>query len=469
MTTRNQVILYKNKEVITLKMTRINFYLRSKIIEAWSAEGQVYYLFFYKNTFLTACKAKRIKLRSFIEDSFKKGITFEPPHPIALRSVHSTQPYKVPDSKQLLKKLHNHFSPYEKAFILTFFESFFPKKELYKQIQEIYYHFRRNGQMFASYQIIRILHEFAPKNSWAKQTANLIEYTKYSSLYREYSNELLNKDVISGERLLYNMREKKNYLDLLKSSLLADGCVLDAAALAIEHFLATPEKSSYQILLERLHMVFSEEEVCEILSDLSSKRPGFPMLQKDLLEKLLNLHRYEEATRLLAEGELPPSALSHKAFDSIVELILFEAPGIHYERLNTFLIPLVHSDPEKAEKVITKCVVLLMKEYDIDYVVNWLAPIKACNPSLSIFEKVEHMKNFKDDPDKQLDLGKLYYEFKLFDQALDCFSWEMELDAANPMPVEWLAKIYKEMGLEHESQAYVQLLENEGWYVESPN
>lgn len=469
MTRSNQVILYEHKEQITLRITRMNVYLRSKIIEAWDSEGQVYYLFFYKNTFLTAVKAKRLKLGSFIEDSFKKGISFEPPHPIIQKIVYGTQPFKVPHSKQLLKRLHNHFSLYEKAFILTFFESFFPKKELFKHIQEIYYDFRRNGQMFASYQIIRILQEFAPKNSWAKQTANLIEYTKYSSLYREFSNELHSKDVISAEKLLYNMKERSNDLELLENSLLADGCILDAAALAIESFLTTPKKGNYQTLLARLHMVFSEEEVCEILSDLSSKRPDFPMLQKDLLERLLNLQRYEEITKLIAEGDFPPSSLSHKALNSIVDLILFEAPGIHYEKLNTFLIPLVHSDPEKAEKAIAKCVALLMKEYDIDYVENWMTPIKATNPSLSIFEKVERLKSFKDDPDKQLDLGKLYYEFKLYDQALDCFSWEMELDATNPKPVEWLAKIYKEMGLEHESQAYFQLLENGGWYEESPN
>lgn len=468
MTKADKVTLCDNKELKTLRIAKMIVYLRSKIIEAWDDRGQVYYLFFYKDTFLTACKAKRLRIRSFIADAIKKGISLASPHPIIRKVVHSSQSYRTFEFKQLLKKLRQEFSPYEQAYILTFFESFIHKRELFEKIQEIYYDLRRNGQMFSSYQTSRILHEFAPKNKWARETANLISFSKYFNLYHKFSEQLLARDVIYGEKLLYEGRENRDFRERLEHSLLDDGLVMDAAVLAIDDFLAAPEVNRYKTLLERLQMVFSEEEVCEIVEDLYLQKPELPMLQNDLLERLLKLDRLEDAAKLIARREIPPAGLSEKALNAVGELILSGAGGMQYEKMNVFLAPLVFLDPEKAEKAIEKCVTYLLKEYDIDYVENWLEPIKEADPFLAIFQKIDCIKKYQDDPDKQLELGKIYYDLDLLELALNCFSWEMEMNEKNLEPVEWLAKLYKKMGMERESEAYLYLLENEQFYTKHP-
>src|SRR5690606_38601737 len=101
-------------------------------------------------------------------------------------------------------------------------------------------------------------------------------------------------------KLLYEGRENRDFRERLEHSLLDDGLVMDAAVLAIDDFLAAPEVNRYKTLLERLQMVFSEEEVCEIVEDLYLQKPELPMLQNDLLERLLKLDRLEDAAKLIA-------------------------------------------------------------------------------------------------------------------------------------------------------------------------
>lgn len=451
----------------TLTISKMAVYLRCKIIEAWNEKGQVYYLFFYKDKFIAGYKARGVKLRSFIAKAFKQGVILTSPHPIIRKIIHDSQTYVIQDFSQLVKKLKKQFSPYEQAFILTFFESFIPKKELFEQIKDIYYRLRRNGQLFCSWQIVRLLHDFAPKNRWARETANLVTYSKYYSLYFDFSEELLAKDKIYGEKLLYDGRNNKDHLILLEHSLLHDGLVMDAAALAIDSFLNDPDAYDYKTLVERLQMVFSEDEVCEIVENMLDHKPDVPLLQNDLLERYLKLGRVHDAAMLIAEHDIPPSVLSKKALNAILELILTDTADLPYEKLQTYLVPLSLYNPEQTEKAIAKCVNYLLREYDMDYVENWLAPIKQVNPTLSIYRKMEAIKKFKNNPDKQLELGKIYYDLHLYELALDCFSWEMELQETNPEPVEWLAKTYKKMGLEEEANSYLLLLENK-FFTKSP-
>ena len=104
-------------------------------------------MFFYKYRFLTAVKAKRIKLQSYIEHAFKQGMIFEAPHPLIDKLISNRHEFKNLSFKQLLNKLELHYTPQEQAYILTLFESFFPKKQLFEEILTHYYEYRRNGQL----------------------------------------------------------------------------------------------------------------------------------------------------------------------------------------------------------------------------------------------------------------------------------------------------------------------------------
>jgi uncharacterized protein HemY len=54
-------------------------------------------------------------------------------------------------------------------------------------------------------------------------------------------------------------------------------------------------------------------------------------------------------------------------------------------------------------------------------------------------------------------LGELYVEFGQYEKAIECFSWEMELKPTNTKPLQWLSKIYREMGMNHEADAFREL------------
>ena len=48
------------------------------------------------------------------------------------------------------------------AYIATTLDSFFEKEQLIKIIDNIYFHFRRNGNFMKSFQVVQILPDFSP-------------------------------------------------------------------------------------------------------------------------------------------------------------------------------------------------------------------------------------------------------------------------------------------------------------------
>jgi tetratricopeptide (TPR) repeat protein len=116
--------------------------------------------------------------------------------------------------------------------------------------------------------------------------------------------------------------------------------------------------------------------------------------------------------------------------------------------------------PERAEQLLTNSVSSLLKTNELPSIQKWLEPFKENHQTLKIFDKIDTMLKLNDDLDEMQTLGELYYEFKQFDKAIECFSWEMELEPTNPKPLHWLAKTYREMGMNYESDAYQQLCIN---------
>ena len=56
-----------------------------------------------------------------------------------------------------------------------------------------------------------------------------------------------------------------------------------------------------------------------------------------------------------------------------------------------------------------------------------------------------------------MELGQYYAEFKRYDDAIECFSWEMELHPDDSLPVYQLSKMYQHKGMIEEAKAYQQV------------
>lgn len=457
---QDQFILYDHQKPIKLKAERVSLYLQGEIIEAFSESNEVYYLFFYKYHFLTAAKATSLRRQSYIEYAFKKGFVFKNPHPFINVLLSSNHPCQIINIKQLLKKLEMVYTPQEEAFILTFFESFVPKKQLFNEIKSKFYEYRRNGQMFLGYRIIRILMDFAPKHSLIKPLANDMSFNKYAVLYNKKSEELFAKDLIFAEKTLYSQKENDQCFQKLVTHLEKESRWIDLIALFIYKLTLTPSVNDYSHLINLLEQHLNENEAVYILEKLSCQLPAFLPLQQDLFNKYVKAHKIEEVFNMLNNYDFKLSNSQVHTFGNMLEHLDSEGHSLQPQMLNTLLKPVINLFPEKEEKLLNLFVISLLKTHELAYIKELLKPFKENHENHQLFDKIDTMQKLSDTLDQMQTLGELYYEFRQMDKAIECFSWEMELKPTDPKPLQWLSKIYREIGMNHESDAYRQLCIN---------
>jgi hypothetical protein len=458
---QDRILLMDQEKCISLQAERVSFYLQGEIIEAFNEDrNEVYYLFFYKSHYLTACKAKKLRRNSYIERAFKEGLVFDSPHPIINKLLSSDSPYKIPTFKSFLTKLEKLYSKHERAFILTFFESFYPKKDLFHEISSIFYEYRRNGQMFLGYRIVRILHDFAPNHSLVKELMNSLVFNKYAELYNEVSEKLLEKDPIFAEKLLFARRNEKETFHQLVQCYEKDSRLFDLLALYSDKLTDTPSNDSYRPFLKLLHQTFNEHETTAILEKLSLQVPAYLPLQQELFTSYVKAHKMKEVFYLVNQKEFHLNKSESRTFGSILDDLDFEDEFIHPEMLRSLMKTVMKFFPDRVEDFLYKSVVTLLNTHELSYIKEWLAPFKESYSHLPLFEKIDTMLTLNDDLDQMQTLGELNVEFKQLDKAIECFCWEMELKPNDPKPLQWLAKIYQDKGMDQEADAFRQLCIN---------
>ncbi|MRG86346.1 tetratricopeptide repeat protein [Salinibacillus xinjiangensis] len=453
----NQISIVQQKQTSTLEVGRMATYLQSKIIEALDENGKTYYLFFYKNEYLTYCKATHVHDESFLKSAFTSGITFSSHHPLTQVSLNLEKPYRKYSFQQLCKRNEQKYTHQECAVIATYFDSFIPKDELLTYIKEIFYQYQRNGQTYLGYRIIKILQSFAPEDQWVQDFGSKLAYNKYEDIYNKPSEELQKKDPVWAEQMLFLQMDQDLYYDRLCSILKKEHRMTELITIALRKFSMSPSQSVYSSLLSLCEEHFNLDQTVVILETLLTQHPSFEPLYKDIMKIYKTLNQPTKLLQLVIENNLPIPHNQLTYFESIFDQIDLESENIKVESLNKFIPKVYSSDVERQEKFIRKCVHHLLKKHDITFIEEWVGPMKANGHNLPIFHKIEQMLQIRNDPDQQQQLGELYFQFQHFDQAIECFSFEMELKENDPKPVKWLSKVYQEIGLTEESKAYQQL------------
>ena len=347
---QNHFVLYDHKKPIKLQAERVSFYLQGEIIEAFSESNEVYYLFFYQYRFLTAVKATKLRRQSYIEHAFKKGMVFTAPHPfinVLLASDHSCH---VLSFKQLVKKLEMLYTPQENAFILTFFESFIPRKQLFDEIKSKYYEYRRNGQMFLGYRIVRILMDFVPKHSLVKTLANDISFHKYAVLYNQKSEELFAKDIIFAEKTLYSQKENDQCFQKLVSHLENQSRWIDLIALLSEKLTVIPSTDYYSPLIKLLEQHLNEDESAYILERLASQLTDFIPLQQDLFTNYIRIHKIEWIFDMMSNHDFKLSDAQVQAFGDMLDHFDTKTNSLQPQMLISLLKSVMVLFPGKCRK-----------------------------------------------------------------------------------------------------------------------
>ncbi len=269
---QDQFLIYSSqKKPIQLKAERITLYRQAEIIEAVSENNEIYYLFFYKYHFLTAAKAKKLRRYSFMESAFKHGMVFNAPHPFIDVLLSSNQPCRISNFKPLMKELDRRYSLPEKAFILTFFESFISKK-LFDEIKSIFYIYRRSGKNFNGYQIIRILMDFAPNHSFVRQMSSDKSFSQYRDQYDRFDEAILSADPVYFEKIAYANSDDDIYFQKLIARFDQSSRWIDLLALYSIHFSKNPSTHVYESLTRIAVSHFNAHQIMQLQENCTTIR-----------------------------------------------------------------------------------------------------------------------------------------------------------------------------------------------------
>ncbi|TRM11663.1 hypothetical protein FH966_08190 [Lentibacillus cibarius] len=454
-----QTILYnRRKKPIAMEPSRIALYRQCEVVEAISENNDMYYLFFYHYRFLTAAKASKLKRGSFIASTFQHGMVFDAPHPFIEYLITSNQPLHIKGFDTLIKDLDKRYSSLEKAFILTFFESFLSKKRLFEEIKSTFYAYRRKGQNFYGYQIIRILMDFAPGHSFVRQMSGDSIFRQYQDSYSRCDEAILSADPIFFEKIAFANMDSHTWFQKLITHLDQSSRWLDLLAIYCFRLINHPSIHVYEPFKEIAVSHLNAHQVMQLQEQLHQQSPPFAPLERDLLVQYAEVNHVKQVLMMLESLDIE---LYDEQKDTIRGLLLQLDPQSH--SLSPELFPALTRAvtvfcPEQAHELLHTYIAALLADYEPGYIKSILEPFSEHRAIHPLYLKMDRMSQFSNDLEHMQALGELYEEFGRSHEAIACFSWEMELKPHDPEPVKRLSKIYKDAGNVQEAEAYRQLL-----------
>ncbi|MBN8235861.1 hypothetical protein JF544_11410 [Halobacillus kuroshimensis] len=432
----------KQKQPLRLKSGRAAFFEQTQLIEGYDDEN-CWLLFFFKQTFLTAVKTKKMKRTSYASRVWKEGLVYDQPNPLLTRLIDAEKPLQKINYPQLKKKAARHFTRQEQSRILTLFESFIPKKQLLADIKAIFYTCRREGKMFESYTIVREMVRLAPESRFVQEISHDLAFASASEAYETQEASLFKRDRLYAEE--HASMEEKSRLLLNENR-------------EVEHLVhrinSLPPSLSAEESAAFLHLVkdtFEPEDQMSLLEPLISSRPSYDQVTDFLFDRYLDQRLVEPSAGIVQRFDIQPHsdqmASAAAMLDKIDMRQSLDAVHILLEKI----LPVL---PESTGHLVEKYIEALFEKMEMEEIIERIRPLSEQSPS---FEKIVRMKEISGDLDHLLELGEGYYSFHQLDQALECFQMEMELQPDRPEPLQWLAKVYQDKQMMEESKAYQRL------------
>jgi tetratricopeptide (TPR) repeat protein len=442
-------------------VTRMAIDLPCTVLEITASNQAAYYFLFYKNKFIAGKELAGIPKGTYLERAFQKGLVLRSSHPLVSIYCSNRRSFTLPKfHNELFNDLQNHFTLPEVAFLATRLDHILEEKQISHIAREIFYHFQRNGQTSQAYRILWVLQAYAPQEEWVKHMLNQPAFAAQRAAYKGSLESLCEKDPLYFEQYSFRHHKQKELSNKLHTSLEQQSRWLDSLALYMGEFQREIDPERYADFAQLLTKHLAQEEALLIFMKLYRKFPAFSPLRQDLLHHLYELKRFGEALTLFAKEETLIN--DREMLETIFDQLDLINGDIELSKVNQWLVPLFPASPEKKERIVRQIITHLLQTQEIEHVKQWLDPLHHCPPILPIHHEISRMKQLTDDPDKQLELGELYYKYHQLDKAVTCFSWEMDLNPDNPLPVQWLSRIYKEKGLAQEAKgyqdAYIQLM-----------
>ncbi|MFJ7829232.1 tetratricopeptide repeat protein [Peribacillus sp. NPDC097284] len=455
-----EISIKEKKKLSQGKVMQVVVFSRCTMIEVESSLNENYYLIYYKNNLVYGEKVEKIEKDSFIDKIRKMGIVLHSDHPF-LSAIIPSQTATIPNKNKLFSQLQNQYSLQEVAYIATTLDSFFTKKQLSNVIYKIFYHYRRNGNFMQAFQIIKILANFAPDLNSAREIKNSLEFHSYMEFYTSSSlSTIQEKDSLFVEWHCFRYRLQPDEGKMLEGLLRKQDSFLTLLLLwmeKVEKYAKVPSIEAYTTMA--LQFVSMEKWIVTL--DYLHINPFQVLPQtKSMIEEMLQEEHYETAALYLMNflNALPDTyeEILHTLWEHLDPTFI----ATHIDTFMVMIQQLVLEDGEKqSEQRLLQLIGKLLETYDLKEVHEKLLPIQKSAPHSPVFRKINKMMTLLDDPDQMMELGQYYAEFKQYDEAIECFSWEMELYPDDPAPVSQLSKMYQNKGMVKEAFAYHQILD----------
>lgn len=462
-----EISLKDKKNLVKGHVIRAALLGRIHVADVQIANHERYYLIFYKNNLIYGEKLDQIEEDSFIHKAFRDGITVDSPHPI-LKSLIPSQTVTIPNKNKLFQQLQLHYSLQEMAYIATTLDSFYDKEVLVKILDKIFFHYRRSGSFIKSFQTLQILTEFVPSLKSAAERLNSHEFHTYRDFYQTSSlASIQKKDPLYVELHCFQNRSNPEKHSYLENILKEQHRYAEVVLLWLEKAEASKKVESIESYTKIALQAVTLEEWIFILG-VSGINPYKVLPEaRGIIEQMVQKSHYERAAMYLLKfiHDLPEEY--EGVLNTLWENLNAAFVVTHLEKFIFMFQQQVDKNHSNfIDQRIFQLAVILYEEYDPKDVLEKLLPLQNLFPDSTVMGKVKRMAGLLEDPDRMMELGDFYGEFKQYDKAIDCFFWEMELKPQDPIPVQKISRMYQHKGLVKEAanyqKVYLQLKSNQG-------
>ncbi|WP_156289749.1 tetratricopeptide repeat protein [Oceanobacillus salinisoli] len=451
---KNQFQAKVNKKQLTLTVEKLIVYKQTKIIEATDHQSNFYYAVFFKNHFVNGVKANQIRLNSYIHQACKHGICYDRIHPFITHLVHD-KTFHFTKFNQLIKSLPKQYSSKEIAFIFLFFNSFTKQGSSRKLFKNTFYDYRRNGKDFTAYQALKYYSNYNPSNKFVFDMLHNLQFQRYEKHYNDL-NTLYEKDPDYAELVCFDNRYDPAFSQILFQLYRDQHRSLDEIAVRLDLLKHQFTMANFQELKELIKN-FPLHDQIRILGDLIDTDHS-ANITEELFSLLLDGGEPNDIAQFILTNDIQPQ---EKQLPLLIEKLEKADTSVlvsNFESSNKRLLTISNHNKITLEKLVTPFVSAFFDEYSLNKIMEWFAPFQQANIHLSLEQKLKKMKKLTNDPDRQFALGEMYLDFQQLEKSIDCFKWEMEMNPEDPKPVNYLSKIYAEMGNREEAKAYQQLM-----------
>jgi hypothetical protein len=445
-----EILIKDKKTSIKGYVTRVAVFAGSKVIHVKTTGTDDFYLLYFNHTFVFGDYLKEVKDSSFIGKVFCKGLVIDASHPLISAFI-PNQTVNIPNRNKVFSQLLSHFTPQETAYIVTCLDSFFDKEQLIKFIEQIYFEFRRNGKFLKAFQVLQISKEFIPHFN---ERLTSREFHSYDNFYQTSDlRSIFHKDPLYAELFCYkNRTNQENFTHLIE--------ILKTKENYAELILLWLEgKKNYQpvdtieqITPFALKFITMKEWIVVLGHEKINSFHELPNAKK-IIEDMLDNGEYEKAALSLFHfmNDLPPTY--HLILQRLWKNLKVDFLVTNLEYFIS-IFQKQENEEYQSEEQIYLLIVRMLKGFDLKTVYEKLEPLRMAQHQSIFLRKLTKMVRLLEDPDHMMELGDDFAEFKQYDHAIDCYSWEMELKPMDPNPVWKISKMYQHLGMVKEASEY---------------